>query len=218
MSDLNICILMWYNENIREKYADLAYKINKIYCDKHGYDLIKSNKEIYNDREASWQKLPLVLNHIKDYDYVMWIDADAYFYIDSPPITNLINNYNNFDIILSKDIGSTTKIDNINCGVFIVKNTKKSIEIIERWAYDNELFKLKLVNWEQGVLRKMYTDNILNLQQHSIVIPFKVLQHFDPNEKLTPKPYINHLAGPYKWKYYKIKDILENYYNNIKIL
>ena len=37
-----ICCLMWYDSNI-SNFADINYKINKIYCDKYEYDLICSN-------------------------------------------------------------------------------------------------------------------------------------------------------------------------------
>ncbi len=99
---MNIGVLMWYNDNIK-KYADNFYKINQIYCEKHNYTLIKSSTRTYKDRNPHWERFPLLLKHIKDYDYVMWIDADAHFYVDALPLEILINKYNK-DIILSEDI------------------------------------------------------------------------------------------------------------------
>ena len=215
MSNLNIAILMWYDNNTAERFGNISYNINKIYSDKFGYDIIFSNERKH--KESHWEKIPLVLNNIKNYDYVIWIDADAHFYIDSGPISNLIKIYPDKDIILSGDIGRTLdkQKDNINTGVFIVKNSKKAIEIMERWCNDEELYNLNIVNWDQGVLRKMYNDNILDMQNYSVVVPYGVLQHFDLAEKYDIKPYINHLAGPFKWKYYKIREVFSKYLDDI---
>lgn len=47
---LEIGIFMWYDNNIKE-YAEINYKINKIYCDKYGYTLIKSDI-IFREKSA----------------------------------------------------------------------------------------------------------------------------------------------------------------------
>ena len=81
----NIAVLMWYDDHVKN-YGDNCYKINKVYCQKHGYDLIKSSDRFYKDRNPHWERFPLILDHINSYDYVVWIDADAFFYNISPPI------------------------------------------------------------------------------------------------------------------------------------
>ena len=88
--DLKIGVFMWFDNQIKE-YADINYKINKIYCDKYGYTLIKSNIRKYPERKPHWERIPLILENFDKFDYLIWIDADAHFYIDSPPITNIIN-------------------------------------------------------------------------------------------------------------------------------
>tara|TARA_R110001632_G_scaffold26395_1_gene71381 strand:- start:2067 stop:2735 length:669 start_codon:yes stop_codon:yes gene_type:complete len=212
MSNLNIAILMWYDNDTAERFGNISYKINKLYCDKHGYNIIFSNERKHKDNH--WEKIPLVLNNIKNYDYVIWIDADAHFYIDSGPISALIKNYPDKDIILSGDIGISLdkQKDNINTGVFIVKNTKEAIEIMERWCNDEYLYNLNIINWDQGVLRKMYNNNILDIQNYSVVVPYGVLQHFDLTEKYNIKPYINHLAGSFK---YEIVEVFSKYLDYI---
>ena len=90
---MKIGIFMWFNNNYKE-FGDINYKINKIYSDKHNYEIIKDEKIRnieYNDI-LFFQRYALLLEYSKyEYDYLVWIDADAYFYIDSPPIENIIN-------------------------------------------------------------------------------------------------------------------------------
>jgi hypothetical protein len=184
---------MWYDETI-SSYGDINYKINKAYCDKNNIELIKCNERRYNNRHPAWERIPLILKYINDYDYVMWIDADAHFYIDSKNIIDLIieNNTNNF--IFSKDISVE-----INTGCFIVKNTQYSIDFLERWGYDELLYENNKYPffWENGVILEMWQENILDIKNNSLILEYGILQHFFENElpQFSKIPYIYHLAG-----------------------
>jgi hypothetical protein len=105
---------------------------------------------------------------------------------------DVIHANNNVDFIFSNDIGNK----NINTGCFIVKNSQYSIDFLTKWAYDEELYKSNPYPfwWDQGVLIKMFNNNILNIKQHSIHLAYGVLQHFNNNDKLNTT-YIYHLAG-----------------------
>jgi hypothetical protein len=194
IDDLKVCVVMWY-DSIISSYADINLKINRIYCKKHNIDLIVSSKKTYKNRHASWEKLPLILKHIRDYDYVIWIDADAFFYIDAKDIKTIILQNINKPFIFSNDKGNS----NINCGVFIVKNTEYSIKFLEKWAYDENLYIQNSCPgwWEQGVLVDIFRKDILNIQSNNRYYPYGILQHFsiDPIEIFRVKPFINHAAG-----------------------
>ena len=206
---MRIGVLMYYDNAIRE-YGDITYKINKNYCNKYNLDLILSNEKMYNDRHPAWERLPLILKHIKNYDYIIWIDADAFFYTDSNNIVDIINKNINVNFIFSKDLGNT----NINTGFFIVKNTQYSIDFINKWAYDEELYKNNPIQcwWDQGVFVDMYNKNILDIQNNQISYDYGVLQHFDFNElsQFQDKPFIFHLASKSNLNR---KIICTNYYN-----
>jgi len=199
---MRIAILTWYDDNA-ERYGHNCWSINKIYCEKHNYTLIKSSKKVYKDRSAHWERFPLMLTFIENYDYIMWVDADAFFYIDSPPLEPLIKEYNK-DIIFSEDCGKTE--DNppyINSGIIILKNTERVINIIKKWAYSKELMikysKIDIDFWieDQALIRGFYKDDIDNIQDISIIAPYLKLQHFFKEDVGVddPKPYIYHLAG-----------------------
>ena len=215
---MRVCLLMFYDDNISD-YGDINYKINKLYCEKYNLDLILSKEKTYKDRHSAYERLPLILKHIENYDYVIWIDADAFFYIDSKNIIDIIKNNldNNKDknFIFSNDITNT----NINTGFFIVKNTKYSIDFINKWAYDEDLYNdnpYKLW-WDQGILNNMLDKNTLDIVNNMISYNYGILQHFNKYEletfeKLQHKPFVYHLAG--KTNDERIKASI-NYYKNI---
>ena len=197
-----IGIVMWYDDNIKE-YADMTAEINTLYCKKYNIDFITSYEKTYTDRKPHWERLPLLLKNLKKYDYLIWIDADAFFYKDAPNIIDIINKYKHFDFIFSKDIcpplaaGSTC--ETINTGIFIVKNTPYSLEFLKKWAYDKIIWNKRSSNEDQDSLIYMINSNILNINNdnHHIVLDFNVLQSFDLIQS-SDKPYIMHMAGQNK--------------------
>lgn len=187
-SDLKICCFMWYDAKM-EKYGDLNYIINEQYCSKYGYDIIKSSERVYKNRLPHWERLPLILKHMDKYDYIMWIDADAHFYIDSPPITNVINAHPDKTFILSADVDEPPYSHKcaVNSGFFIAKCSPLSKKIFTDWAYSDELYKNRYgfkvcgqtgVFQDQGVLRLMLDKNINGMMDNSVIIDYGTLQFF----------------------------------------
>lgn len=211
-----IAVCMFYNDGIKD-YADYSYKINKKYCDKYNLDLIVSKERKYTDkRSPAWEKVLLVLYLLKKnkYKYVIWIDADAFFYLDSSDIRTVIKENKTKDFIFSAD--GDGRNDIINSGIFIVKNSNYSKKLMEIWAYDKKVFKEGYVNngwWEQNIINYMYKNNIKNIRERSKLEPFNKLQHFEYNNSNKEKPFICHFAGKKKEiRKQKIKD----YYDKIK--
>ena len=153
MVDMKIGVLMFYDDNIK-LYGDINYIINQKYCEKYNLELILSNKKKYSNRHSAWERLPFILENISNFDYLIWIDADAFFYNDANNIVDIINNNLNVNFIFSNDIGN----QNINTGFFIVKNSKYSIDFLTIWAFDENLYKSNPTPgwWDQGVLIDMF--------------------------------------------------------------
>tara|TARA_Y100001973_G_C5122336_1_gene293411 strand:- start:95 stop:850 length:756 start_codon:yes stop_codon:yes gene_type:complete len=204
---MKIGVFMWYDGNVAQ-YGDICWAINQLYCEKHGYTLTKSNKRTYKDRPPTWERFPLLLNHIENFDYVMWIDADAFFYNCAPPLEDLINHYEK-DILLSMDVEAHLTPENINAGVFILKNTKQVINILSRWVNDKELADRFMsetgpeIGWwleDQAMIRGSLRYNIDGMQEITEVLPYMELQHFNLYEypilkKHNILPYVFHSAG-----------------------
>jgi len=194
---MNVCILMFYDDPIKQ-YAEINYNINKLYCEKNNLKLLVSNKRLYENRHPAWEKLTLILQHINHYDYIIWIDADAFLYIDADNIVNIIEKNKEANFIFSND-----KNENIvNTGIFIVKNSEYSINFLKKWTYDPVLYKNNPYPkwWENGVLINMINKNILNIKENCIRCRYGVLQHFGDIDliNIEPRPLIKHMAGKNK--------------------
>ena len=68
-----------YDKNF-EEIGDKTSKTLKNYADKFNYTFEKIN-HMNIERPYAWNKIQILLNEIKnsDFDYILWIDADAYF-------------------------------------------------------------------------------------------------------------------------------------------
>lgn len=203
---MRLACLMWYDVGIAE-YADINYKINKMYCDAHGYDLLRSSSPSYTDgRKLHWEKLPMIIDAIDSgsYDYVVWVDSDAHFYVDSARLENFIKEYPDVSLIFSGDLKQRNPWE-INSGFMIIRCDSNSRILINNWAHNGAIKnKRKFPYNEQSILWTMYSENIGGICDVSVIIPYGVLQHFYETEldgfgynkyTLKNRPYIQHSAG-----------------------
>ena len=188
---MRVGLVMFY-DNAIQNYGDLNYIMNSTYCEKYNLEIILSKQKKYARRHSAWERLPLLLEHIEKFDYLIWIDADAFFHKEANNIVDIITKYPEANFIFSNDLGDK----NINTGLFIVKNSKYSIDFLTKWAYDETLYINNTCPpwWDQGVLIDMFNQNVLNIKQNSIIFVYGFLQHFHENDKLQ-ETYVFHLAG-----------------------
>jgi asparagine synthase (glutamine-hydrolysing) len=216
---LNVGLLMFYDDTIKE-YGDINYRINKKYCEKYNIELIVSHEKSYKDRHPAWERLPLILKYIEKYDYLIWIDADAFFYKDAGNIIDIIEKNANIPFLFSKDVAIIIdrKEENINTGLFIIKNVPYSIEFLKLWAYDDNFYNNNPYPywWDQGVFVFMYDNNILDIKNNSLCFNYGILQHFYNYEldNFTVKPFVWHLAGNEKEKRIEVSnEYWKTFYN-----
>ena len=82
---INIINLVKINNN----YNELLYLINFKYAEKYNYNIMNLTK--HED----------INTFFYDYDYIILL-KDVIFYYDSPDIKNIIDEFNNKDIIISE--------------------------------------------------------------------------------------------------------------------
>ena len=222
-----ICVVMWFDDNIKS-YAEINYIINKKYCDKYGYDIVKSSEK-RTDLEATWERVPLIIEQLNDYDYVIWIDADAIFLKNSPPITNVIEAHSEKLFILSGDLNTQKECD-INAGFIIVKQSPISFKTLNQW-YKNPAIRRIGHNLDtyhildQGALRYMYDKNLFQLKANSVIIKYGILQSFPSFQEerltnineygLTNRAFVAHLASnSHKHRDFFSKNVLKYQFPN----
>ena len=219
---MKLTVCMFYDDNLKI-YADYSRKINKIYCKKYGYKFIYSSDKKLDNMTPHYERYKLLLDNIDDCDWIMWIDSDAYFYEDSPPLDYLIYNYHNdkneYESILSYSklniLSENYKSYDINNGVFLFKNCENSKKILNRILNSNDIKEVaeKLhVIYDQAIFRYLYDNNYSNFKDKSCLLKYGILQHFfdfELNRFIRNKPYIHHLAMNNEDKR---KKIIKNYY------
>lgn len=178
MKKLLVC--QFYTSNL--KYAIQSEEINKKYCQKFNIDYISQTnddiiKQDKDGRAFCWYKIIFLLQLLKQkqYEYIMFIDADAVFVRDDYNILNIIEENQNFDFICSNDFGP----DIINSGVLIFKNTDWSIDFLERvWDSANYVSrgKYKLEIWHEQTIISAFM--LINPDDRAKT---KILSHYDNN-------------------------------------
>lgn len=160
---IGICTLL-----IGEKYANKTVKYGhksiQMYCEANGYDLIVGKESLCTDRTPHWSKLPLVLTHLKNYDYLVWMDADIIIMNEKIKLEDLMREHMGMrDIMACRDVS-----EHINTGVVFVKNTEFSHALLE---LQYSLPELEYCGcYDQDVFNKLYNDNIINMQEKTTIL------------------------------------------------
>lgn len=124
------------------------------YAKKHGYNYCEMRSAAappHTDRSANWNKFPLIMRLLKNYEYVMYLDADIIIGNLCKSLKPLIAHMGNAEMILSEDLpgaGSTK----LNTGMLLFKNgafsTKLLNSLVKRDKY--ALGLRKIWPFEQG--------------------------------------------------------------------
>lgn len=141
---MNLALISLNTPNI-EQYASISVKTIEKYAELWNIDTHIYKHTLDSTREPPWSKIIALKNHLKDYDWLMWIDADA-----------IIVKYDNFhDIVNNNDkLFLFTKDENgINSGVFFIRNSEESYLYLEK-IYDSTEF-INHIWWEQAAIHHL---------------------------------------------------------------
>jgi hypothetical protein len=156
-------------ENRKDEYITLHNKSFKEYSDKHGYSYIFLN-EYKNEVNVYWRKIYVVLELLKSgkYSHVMWVDSDTIIKYPNKKLEYYLDKYSK-DIIIGVDCWKDcSKINIINTGVFVIKNSEIGISLLTESINEYSLNQKECVDsnnklkgawagecYEQGVINKL---------------------------------------------------------------
>lgn len=161
-------IITYYNDRYKI-LGDLASGVMFEYCQMYGFDFICSRgDDVYKGRTPLWSKIPLLLENLPNYDWLMWIDSDA------APANFEINALDfideDYDLILAEEHHHDGSA--INTGVMWIKNTEMMGDLLKHtWQQE------QCINhpWgeQQGMIETIekyphYNDRIKKLDIHPI--------------------------------------------------
>jgi len=193
-----ICIVMSHTENIYS-YSKLAEYINRIYACKHGYDFKIFNLTM-KDRAPQWCKIEAINVLLNDeqsnYDYLFWIDADAFFNNHNIPLETFITDSNK-NIIICDDSPNSSKPNSINTGTFFVKCSEWSRNFFNKiWNYNGEHLYKPL--HEQTVIDMTILYDFMNMKENILIYPtdvFNSIYHKLSNENYKRDNFILHVMA-----------------------
>ena len=173
---------MYYTPDISD-YADIVRKVHQKYCDIYGYELVVNLSRMTLNSRIS-DKVYYMSQNLDNFDYIMWVDADAVIINFDRRIEDLIQmdpgknfytggHHKGFD----PEGNSIYPIHNdlpagINTGVFIVRKSKWSKAFLDLWWSTCLRFGPNRIAFdEQGILQQFFLSNTVNCQENISLLP-----------------------------------------------
>lgn len=194
-----ICICSSYSRSFSD-IGDQASRTLMRYAHAFDYDVEVSIDPPF-DRHPAWHRVKLIPDlFLKGYDYVLWVDADAYFARFDVDICSLI--IDDSDMYLVRHISQEFRGTYVpNTGVMLVKSSDWSKELFTcLWSmttYENHKW------WDNAAFIKLLGYNSLlgegpdlvneSISKHINFIPDN--WNFIPGLSLSVDPIIIHYAG-----------------------
>ncbi|SAK52065.1 galactosyl transferase GMA12/MNN10 domain protein [Caballeronia fortuita] len=119
-----VALAMLYTPNIRE-YGAIAERNLRRYCERHGYAL-----HLYRDvppeagesTSGNWVKPWVLLRHLPEHEWVLWIDADVLIADQSRPLEPLLAHRNR---VIATDVSWQ-----FNSGIMGFRNTPQNLDVL----------------------------------------------------------------------------------------
>lgn len=162
--NISVCSL-----TVGEQYSYVTRygkRSKEMYCAKHGYEFFDEHDHLDGSRPVSWSKIPLILAHLSDCDYLVWIDGDTYIMDDTVRLEGIISKHaGDADITVTRDWMLP------NLGVILIKNTEWSRKFLEL-VYD-QTQHIDSPNWEQSAFLFLHEHNVSDCQSHINILPLE---------------------------------------------
>ena len=192
-----IVVCMSYTDNI-SSYSKKTEMINRKYAQKHGYDFSKFDFHV-DDRALQWSKIKAVnylLQSPKKFDYIFWIDSDAFFNDFDKALDSVIDQNNQKDIILCDDAPNSGRENTINTGTMLIKSTAWCKTFCHQW-YEYAGKFLYEPHHEQSVLESFIAQNVYGCKDRIAIAPTKSFNSaaYELKKYMKCDDYIIHLMA-----------------------
>ena len=193
---MKIAVLQFYTSNV--SYGPYSEEINKKYCEEKGYTYIckKDNskiREISEGRSFHWCKVKLVqeILNTNNFDYILFLDADAIFSDFNQNIEDFIDS--NYDMVFAEDVGHHSSM---NTGVFLSKNSEWTKNFLTIWWESGNTFKGKdsqdLSIMEENLEKVGYFKEALWHEQTCITLLYRGSDELKNHIKVISNRLFNH--------------------------
>jgi hypothetical protein len=137
---LNLAIVQVYDDNIKS-YAEYSRLLNAMYAHENGYTYISFDYDLVPVFvSVYYNKIIAVDSALKDqrnFDWVLYIDSDAAVSNFNYKIEDIITRHEGKEIIIAQDSNG------VNNGVFLIKNTDRMKEFLQKAYGDRNFYHTK---------------------------------------------------------------------------
>lgn len=197
---MDIAVVTLGTDNILD-YSKYIFDINRSYCEKYGYTYIQYNNSLDVSRPAPWSKIIAVKKNLNNFDWILWIDADAMFFNHDIKIEDRIDN--SYNLIIGKSCGDSweeneTEFFNINSGCFIVKGKCEwSVSLLENIYSRADCINNKW--WENYALMKIILENNYTINSKIKILDQELINGYENRLygyfSYNSEQFIMHYAG-----------------------
>lgn len=180
-----------------ECYAKYSTEINRHYAIKHGYDY-KVINTVSKNRHPAWGKVEHTINHIKEYDRLFLLDADAFVNNDQISLDNFSSN-KIIKICENGDNGGEL----LNTGSIIFLNSPLTIELLKTWYMSGENTNMLFDSfWDQSIFNSLHNNGNYTPIDNRFVENVEVFElsafnswWMDYTKNYKPEQFIQHIMA-----------------------
>jgi hypothetical protein len=145
---MNIAILSLYTQAHAPLNA-ITEPTKRQYAERWGHTFINHFGTLDESRPPAFSKIRLIQQHLKDFDWVYWIDADAAIMNPDIPLKTFLRDY---DLVIAQEPKKSHYGDyQFNTGSFFLRNSPWSHQFLES-TYEQDQF-LDHIYWDQAAMR-----------------------------------------------------------------
>eukprot|EP00928_Gymnodinium_smaydae_P030709 TRINITY_DN22760_c1_g1_i1.p1 TRINITY_DN22760_c1_g1~~TRINITY_DN22760_c1_g1_i1.p1 ORF type:complete len:565 (+),score=128.75 TRINITY_DN22760_c1_g1_i1:86-1780(+) len=181
-------------------YANATAAENQRYAERWGYGFHTVDHAVDTTRVPHWSKLHAVQLFLPEYDYVLWIDADAAIFDHTRKIEDVMQVAKSqkaemWAQDIWPDYPSIQRNELIDTGIVLFRNSRWVRNFLTELYYYGPC--QKHLNWtEQYCFTVAYNNDFLGMRERMQILPTPVVNHH-----ILPPPddpggmFILHLAG-----------------------
>lgn len=200
---MKIGIIQLYDDG-RKGYGDLTGEVASRYCERHGYTYVRYRELIDPQRIATWNKLIAVQRELPQFDWVLWLDADALIVNPKQSIEELlVSQPHNKEMLFSSDN------QGLCAGVFFAKNTGWVHEFLSAVLLLGELPDCGHL-YEQKTISSLYRL-FPSVEEKLALIPDSIIHY--PYSEFNPNAFIMHywaISNPFQNAEINMRNIIKH--------
>ena len=116
---------------------DVVWRNRKDYTDRHGYTLIDATEHRGSARPYSWYKIKAVEAALEDYDWVFWLDPDAWITNPEIKLESVLPAAGTADMVITEDITG------FNAGSWLLRSSDWSRQFLTEWWGHSEFIRVR---------------------------------------------------------------------------